>query len=104
MVCAPAGVFAAVAAAITTQGLGIVGTLANFVASFYLGLGSLWLVLFVAGYVVLKKRVFTLLKLIREPSLIAFSTASSEAAYPKTMEQLRKFGVGSDVSGFVLLL
>jgi len=46
----------------------------------------------------------TLLRLIREPMLVAFSTASSEAAYPKTMEQLETFGVRDRVTGFVLPL
>ncbi|BAL25312.1 dicarboxylate/amino acid:cation symporter [Azoarcus sp. KH32C] len=99
---APVGVFAAVAAAITVQGLGVLSTYATLIGSFYLGLASLWLVLIAAGYLVLKKRVFTLLGLIKEPTIIAFSTASSEAAYPKTMEQLEKFGVKDEVTGFVL--
>jgi Na+/H+-dicarboxylate symporter len=99
---APVGVFAAVAAAITVQGLGVLSTYATLIGSFYLGLASLWLVLIAAGYLVLKKRVFTLLGLVKEPTIIAFSTASSEAAYPKTMEQLEKFGVKDEVTGFVL--
>lgn len=102
MLFAPVGVFAAVAAAITVQGLGVLSTYAALIGSFYLGLASLWLVLVAVGYVVLKKRVFTLLGLVKEPTLIAFSTASSEAAYPKTMEQLEKFGVKDEVTGFVL--
>jgi Na+/H+-dicarboxylate symporter len=64
----------------------------------------LWAVLIAAGYVFLKSSVFRLLKLIREPLLLAFSTASSEAAYPKTMEQLEKFGVKDSITGFVLPL
>jgi len=104
MLFAPIGVFAAVAAAITVQGLGVLGTFAKFIASFYIGLSSLWLVLIFAGYVVLKGRVFRLLGLVKEPTIIAFSTASSEAAYPKTMEQLEKFGVKSEITGFVLPL
>ncbi len=104
MLFAPIGVFAAVAAAITVQGVGVLGTFAKFIASFYIGLSSLWLVLILAGYLVLKGRVFKLLGLVKEPTMIAFSTASSEAAYPKTMEQLQKFGVKSEVTGFVLPL
>jgi Na+/H+-dicarboxylate symporter len=104
MLFAPLGVFAAVAATITVQGLGVLSTYAAFLASFYLGLASLWLVLIGAGYVFLKGRVFTLLGLVKEPTLLAFTTASSEAAYPKTMEQLEKFGVKDEVTGFVLPL
>ena len=104
MLFAPLGVFAAVAATITVQGLGVLRTYATFIASFYFGLATLWLVLIAAGYFFLNKRVFTLLGLVREPTMIAFSTASSEAAYPKTMEQLEKFGVKDEVTGFVLPL
>ena len=104
MLFAPVGVFAAVAATVAVQGLGVLGTFAKLVASFYVGLSSLWLVLVLAGYLVLKGRVFQLLGLVKEPTMIAFSTASSEAAYPKTMEQLGRFGVKSEVTGFVLPL
>lgn len=102
MLFAPVGVFAAVAAAITVQGLGVLATYARFIASFYFALATLWLVLIGAGYIVLRKRVFTLLGMVKAPTLIAFFTASSEAAYPKTMEQLEKFGVKDEVTGFVL--
>ena len=100
----PFGVFAAVASVITTQGLGVLITYGKFIGGFYLGLALLWGVLIAAGFLVLKGSVFTLLKLIREPILLAFSTASSEAAYPKTMEQLEKFGVKNEITGFVLPL
>jgi Na+/H+-dicarboxylate symporter len=101
---APVGVFAAVASAITVQGLGVLLTYGKFISSFYLALAALWLLLIGAGYAVLRGSVFQLLKLIREPIMLAFSTASSEAAYPKTMEQLEKFGVKDRVTGFVLPL
>ena len=104
MLLAPVGVFAAIAAAITAQGLGILGTFAKFVGSFYLGLSTLWLLLILVGYIVLKGRVWRLLALVKDATIVAFSTASSEAAYPKTMEQLKKFGVKSEVTGFVLPL
>jgi Na+/H+-dicarboxylate symporter len=86
------------------QGLGVIGTYGKFIGSFYIALVVLWAVLILAGYVVLKGSVFKLLKLIREPMMLAFSTASSEAAYPKTMEQLEKFGVKDKITGFVLPL
>lgn len=72
--------------------------------SFYLALAALWVVLVFAGYLVLGRDVFRLLKLIRTPMLIGFSTASSESVYPKLMEQLEKFGVKPKVTGFVLPL
>lgn len=101
---APIGVFAAIAGAITVQGLDVVATYARYIGSFYAGLLALWIVLIGAGFVFLGRRVFSLLKLVREPLMLAFSTASSEAAYPKTMKQLERFGVRDKISGFVLPL
>jgi Na+/H+-dicarboxylate symporter len=104
MAFAPIGVFAAIASAITTQGLGLLVDYGKLIVEFYLGILLLWGVLFGVGYLFLGKSVITLGKLIREPVLLAFSTASSEAAYPKTMEALEKFGAPKRVSSFVLPL
>ncbi len=101
---APVGVFGAVAGAITLQGIGMLGVFGKFMLSFYIALAALWVVLIFAGYVVLGKEVFRLIKLVRTPMLIGFSTASSESVYPKLMEQLEKFGVSPRVTGFVLPL
>ena len=87
---APAGVFGAVAAAITTQGLGILLTYGKFIGSFYTALLVLWALLIGAGFVFLGPRVFRLMGMVKEPLLVAFTTASSEAAYPKLMEQLHQ--------------
>lgn len=104
MAFAPIGVFAAIASAITTEGLGLLLDYSKLIAEFYLGIAILWVVLFGAGYLFLGRSVFTLGKLIKEPILLAFSTASSESAYPKTMEALEKFGAPKRVSSFVLPL
>jgi Na+/H+-dicarboxylate symporter len=101
---APVGVFAAVASVITTQGLGILLVYGKYMASFFLALATLWVVLITAGFFVLGKDVFRLIKLIRGPMLLGFSTASSESAYPKLMEQLEKFGIKDRVTGFILPL
>jgi Na+/H+-dicarboxylate symporter len=101
---APIGVFGAVAGIITTQGLGMLAVFGKLLMSFYIALAVLWLVLIAAGYFVLGKDVFRLLKLVRSPMLLGFSTASSESAYPKLMEQLEKFGVRDRITGFVLPL
>ncbi|HZW04790.1 MAG TPA: cation:dicarboxylase symporter family transporter, partial [Anaerolineaceae bacterium] len=101
---APVGVFAAVASVITTQGLGILLVYGRYMASFFLALAALWALLIFAGYCVLGKDVFRLIKMIRGPMLIGFSTASSESVYPKLMEQLEKFGIKDKVTGFVLPL
>ncbi|MDF3833492.1 dicarboxylate/amino acid:cation symporter [Cupriavidus basilensis] len=101
---APVAVFAAIASTVTTQGLGILLTFAKFMGSFYLALIVLWGLLTLAGMVFLGKRTFTLIRLIREPFLLSFSTASSEAAYPKLLEALDRFGVNRKISSFVLPL
>ncbi|NWE45450.1 dicarboxylate/amino acid:cation symporter [Pseudomonas gingeri] len=101
---APIGVFCAIAAAITTEGLGLLLDYGKLIGEFYLGILLLWALLFGAGYLFLGRSVWRLGKLIREPVLLAFSTASSESAYPKTIEALEKFGTPKRVSSFVLPL
>jgi Na+/H+-dicarboxylate symporter len=101
---APVGVFGAVAGIITTNGLGMLTVFGKLLISFYIALAALWLVLITAGYIVLGKDIFRLLKLVRSPMLVGFSTASSESVYPKLMEQLEKFGIRSRVTSFVLPL
>jgi len=101
---APIGVFAAIAAVVTTQGIGVLVTYGWFIGSFYFGLAVLWLLMIGIGTAILGRSIFHLLALLRQPMLIAFSTASSEAAFPKMLEQLMKFGVKERISGFVLPL
>jgi Na+/H+-dicarboxylate symporter len=104
MLFAPVAVFAAIAAAVTTQGLGVLLTYAAFVGSFYLSLLILWALMLGATVLVLGGRALTLFRAVREPLLLAFSTATSEAAYPLTLERLEEFGVAKRVASFVLPL
>ncbi|ALM87276.1 dicarboxylate/amino acid:cation symporter [Bordetella sp. N] len=99
---APIGVFTALATAVAVNGLDVVFTYGKLIGSFYLGLLLLWLIIILAGYAFLGKDVFRLLKAMRQPALIAFSTASSEAAYPLMTERLEQFGVRKEVVGFTL--
>ena len=101
---APFAVFAAVAAALTEQGPGIMITFGRFVGSFYLGLLLLWLLLFGAAFLIVGPRVRHLARFIRDPVVLAFSTASSESAYPRTLEALERFGVPPRIASFVLPL
>ena len=101
---APFAVFGAMAAIIAKQGLGILKTYSIFIGEFYFGLALLWVVLILAGAAFIGKRVFTLIKRIKEPALIAFSTSSSEAAFPKTMLELERFGCKDRIVSFVLPL
>src|SRR5580692_8576530 len=104
MFLAPLAVFCAMTATISTNGLGILVNYAKFMGEFYFGLVCLWVVLIVVGFVFLGPSVKRLIMLVREPFLLAFSTASSEAAYPKMLEQLAKFPIARNISSFVLPL
>lgn len=104
MYMAPLGVFGAMAAAIAKNGLGILVTFGKYVGEFYLGLAILWLLLLFIGYLFLKKRLPTLLRRIASPMSIAFSTASSEAVYPKLVEEMERFGCNNKIVSFVLPL
>jgi Na+/H+-dicarboxylate symporter len=104
MLFAPVAVFAAIAAAVTTQGLGVLLTYAAFVGAFYLSLLILWVLMLGATVLVLGRRGLELFRAVREPLLLAFSTATSEAAYPRTLERLEEFGVAKRVASFVLPL
>ena len=101
---APVAIFAALAASVATQGLDVLATYARFVLGFYASLGVLWAVLIGAAVVFVGPRALSLIAAIRGPALLAFSTASSEAAYPRTLEELQKWGVSRKVASFVLPL
>jgi Na+/H+-dicarboxylate symporter len=102
---APFAVFAAIASSIAVEGLGIIITFGKFVGGFYLGLAVLWAFLLGAGAVVLGAgEVKRLIPAIREPFLITFATASSEAAYPKLLDALERYGVPTRIASFVLPL
>jgi Na+/H+-dicarboxylate symporter len=104
MALAPIAVFAAMASVVTTSGLGILITYGKFTAEFYVSLLLLWGLLAFAGFMFLGPRVLELLRMIREPLLLSFTTASSEAAYPKTLENLERFGAKKKIVSFVLPL
>jgi Na+/H+-dicarboxylate symporter len=99
---APLAVLAAMAATVAVNGLGILLKFAVFMGGFYLSLFILWGLLALAGFFFLGPRIVTLLKLIREPFLLSFATASSEAAYPKILIALDRFGVKRKISSFVM--
>jgi len=102
MVFAPIGVFAAIAATVGGKGLGILFTLGKLVALMYVGLAIFGLIVLGTVSYVIRVPFFTFVKAIREPFLIAFTTASSEAALPKSLEVMERFGVPKNIVGFVL--
>ena len=101
---APVAVFTAVASAIAERGPEIIMTFGKFVGAFYLGLAILWAILIGAAFVIVGPRTRHLVRYIRDPIVLAFSTASSEAAYPRTLEALERFGVPPRIASFVLPL
>lgn len=102
MYVAPLAIFAAISSVIATQGLGILLNYASFIGGYYVAILLTCLVLLAVGYMVLKKEVFRLVSMLKDPVLVAFTTSSSEAAYPKTLEQLTKFGCSRNIVSFVL--
>jgi Na+/H+-dicarboxylate symporter len=101
---APIAVFGAMTAVIAKQGAGILATYSIFIGEFYLGLGMLWVLLILAAFLFIGGRVITLIKRMKDPALLAFSTSSSEAAFPKMMMELERFGCGKKIVSFVLPL
>ena len=104
MALAPLAVFGAISAVVAKQGLGVLSGFLYLIGTFYLGLlVFIFVVLFLICFF-LKIKFFKLLSHIKEPVLLAFSTASSEAAMPKTIEALERFGCEKRVVSFVLPL
>lgn len=102
MYLAPLAIFAAISAVIATQGLGVLLSYARFIGGYYLAIFLTCLMLLAAGYLVLKGEIFRLVMMLKDPVLVAFTTSSSEAAYPKTLQQLDRFGCSKDIAAFVL--
>lgn len=101
---APLGVFGGITAIIATKGLGILKVYGYYMASFYVGLALLWALLLFVGYIILRKRLGTLLSHLKTPLMVAFSTTSSEAVFPKLTEELEKFGCRKKIVSFILPL
>ena len=101
---APVGVFGAIAAVIATKGLSVFNFYGQYLLYFLIGIGLLWCILLSVGFLILRNRVPHLLKRIAQPLLIAFSTTSSEAVFPKLTEELERFGCRDKVVAFILPL
>ena len=99
---APLAVMAAMASTVAVNGLGILLKFAAFMGDFYTSLFMLWGLLILAGFLFLGPRVLKLLVLIKEAFMLSFATASSEAAYPKILDGLDRFGVKRKISSFVM--
>ena len=102
MYVAPLAIFAAISSVVATEGLGILLNYASFIGGYYLAIILTCMVLVGVGYMVLKRDVFRLIAMLKDPVLVAFTTSSSEAAYPKTLDQLTRFGCSRNIASFVL--
>ncbi len=99
---APLGVFGAISYTIAESGLGVMVNYAKIIGSLYFALIIfLFLILNVACRIV-GISVFSVIRAIREPALLAFTTATSEAALPQAMKIMESFGVPKNIVGFVM--
>lgn len=104
MAFAPLGVFGAIAAVIATKGLSVFIFYGQYLLYFLIGIILLWAILIGVGFLILGGRIPRLLRRIAQPLLIAFSTTSSEAVFPKLTEELERFGNSYKIVSFVLPL
>lgn len=102
MLFAPLAVFGALAGTVAKEGLEVVRVYGIFVGEFYFALFTLWAILIALGAIVIGPRILRLMRRMREAVLLAFSTATSEAAYPKTLEELERFGCSNRIASFAL--
>ncbi len=102
MLFAPFTVFAAISAMIAERGLGVLVSAGIFMGEFYMTLGLLWVILIGISFATIGPCILRLTRGISEPALLAFTTSSSEAAFPGTLKALEKFGVSPKIASFVL--
>jgi Na+/H+-dicarboxylate symporter len=104
MLIAPAALFSAIASTIATQGPSVLSSYAKFVGGYYLGIVILWSLLFAVAYAVWPGGFEKIWRAVRAPVALAFSTASSEAAYPRLWQALQETGLSRQLVSFVLPL
>ncbi len=101
---APIGVFGTVAAAVAQHGFEIFILYRDYFFAFAIGIAALWILLLIVGYFILGNNLWRLLSRIKNPLFIAFSTTSSEAVFPKLVEELERYGAKSKIVSFILPL
>jgi len=101
---APLAAFAAIAAILAMKGPDILLTYGKFILIFYLSIAGLWILLMLAASLFIGKRVIDLVARVKDAVLLAFSTASSEAAFPRLIVELQRFGCPDKIVSFVLPL
>ena len=101
---APLGVFGAMAAVIALKGMSVFYFYGKYMLYFLIGIFLLWAILLGVGFLILRNRLPSLLRRITQPLVIAFSTTSSEAVFPKLTEELERFGCRDKIVAFILPL
>jgi Na+/H+-dicarboxylate symporter len=104
MLFAPLAIFGALASTVAVQGMAVLLVYAEFVGSFYFAVALLWLALFAATLLLVGRGAGAVFRAVREPALLAFSVASSDAAYPRLMAALPGAGIPRRIVSFVLPL
>lgn len=99
---APITVFSAISSMISSHGLSILISTGIFMGEFYFTLLILWIVLIMGSVIVVGPCIIRLVKKITSSVLVAFTTSSSEAAFPGTLKKLREFGISNKIANFVL--
>jgi len=102
MAYAPIGIGAAIGVTVGKSGLGVLLSLAKLVGTLYVSLIVFVLIVLVPVALIMRIPIRAFWKHVKEPWLIAFSTASSEAAFPQAMQAMEKFGVPRRIVSFVL--
>jgi Na+/H+-dicarboxylate symporter len=101
---APVAAFAAVSAILALKGPELLVTYGKFIIVFYISILILWLILTCVSSLWVGKKVFVILGNVKDQVLLAFTTASSEAAFPRLIEELKKSGCPEKIVSFVLPL
>jgi proton glutamate symport protein len=102
MLFAPLGVFGAIAATIGQNGIGILGNYAYFIVVTYLALAVYVIFVLVTVCKIVRVPFLNVVRAMKDPTILAFTTASSEAALPKAMETMEKIGAPKNIVGFVV--
>ena len=99
---APIGIFGAISYTIGTNGIKVLGSYFKVIFSLYAALAIFVVLVLIIACKIAKISFRALIRTLEEPALLAFSTASSEAAFPKAIEIMEDFGVPKNIVGFVM--
>lgn len=99
---APLGIFGAIASTVGANGLSVLKSYFKIIGALYTALAVFVLLVLIIACKIVKISFRSLLRALQEPALLAFTTASSEAAFPKAMDIMERFGVPKNIVGFVM--